>query len=200
MTSTNRHITPNLLICQTLLFFFWLCSMWDLCSDQGSNLHHLHWKCKVLTTGPSGKSLNILTSILMSNQNLQLKLAIMEFITPSCPTDTWVKLLSSPLLSTGPHPLTHLLYLQQSNLCWFLLLSGLLVLSLPFQTQFFIHSFYYLNSQPRDFSLILYTNFLRSRDLKYITCSTLLRAESGLESRSIWLQRPGSLHDGYVFH
>ena len=36
-----------------------LYSMWDLGSPsvQGSNPHSLHWGCRVLTTGPSGKSL-----------------------------------------------------------------------------------------------------------------------------------------------
>ena len=33
------------------------CDMWDLFPDWGLNLGPLHWKCRVLATGPPGKSL-----------------------------------------------------------------------------------------------------------------------------------------------
>ena len=47
----------------TILFLFyvlvfWPLGMWDLSPDQGSNRHPLHWKHRLLTTGPPRKSLN----------------------------------------------------------------------------------------------------------------------------------------------
>ena len=44
-----------------LSFLYWPCSMWDLSSltrEQRSNLSPLHWKLRVLTTGPPGSSLS----------------------------------------------------------------------------------------------------------------------------------------------
>ena len=42
-----------------------ICGMWDLVPGPGSNQGPLHWKLKVLATGPSGKSR--LTFLLVAN-------------------------------------------------------------------------------------------------------------------------------------
>lgn len=90
---------------------------------------------------------DILTFILMSSPNLKFYMAIPEFITASCPTDShatagqwpWLLWLNPPTL--GP-----------SKLLWSVLLSCPLVLSLPFQTQVFRHSSYSLDSHSGDLS------------------------------------------------
>ena len=45
------------ILCSLYFFFFWPLSMWDPSSLMRNGTHVLlHWKCRVLTTGPSGKS------------------------------------------------------------------------------------------------------------------------------------------------
>ena len=51
-----------LIVCFCLLVYFFLAApfcLWDLSSlTKESNLHPLHWKCRVLTTGSPGESQN----------------------------------------------------------------------------------------------------------------------------------------------
>ena len=78
-----------------------LCGKWDLSfPDQGSNLPTLQWKCRVLTTGPRGKSPSCFPLSFCTCPALLLNLS---FQTPSwgndCLSDTIFVLLSKTQLS-----------------------------------------------------------------------------------------------------
>ena len=81
-------------IWHTFFIIFYFLTMPQACGiqfpDQGMNLHPLHWKCRVVTTGPLGKSFAffILEYHKQKNKNYPNSISQRQFssVTQSCPT------------------------------------------------------------------------------------------------------------------
>lgn len=131
--------------------------MWDLCSNQGSNLHHLHWNCKVLTTGPS-REVPKHFNFHFGQQNPQTQYDYIEIHHSFL---SYRHLLScSPhlCLAMAPTPLTHLL--ASSNPTWADFFCCLVTwFSPPFSNPVFHTFFLFLNSQPEILSIFYIQTF-----------------------------------------
>ena len=97
--------------------------MWDLSfPDQCSNLHTLHWKCRVLTSGPHGKSPTCFPLCVCICPALLLKLSFQTLGWGNdCLSDTIFVLLSKTQLSLW-YPVVAVYFpfypsIHQSNKC-----------------------------------------------------------------------------------